>query len=105
MFTGARSACHWLASAAPLNTSVDRVRPQAAATSRPELRSTLVAAITIAILHLSSSSLLAVSPAPDKSPVSAEDSLKYFQLPDDLAIELVAAEPEVIDPIDMRFDE
>jgi putative membrane-bound dehydrogenase-like protein len=48
---------------------------------------------------------IAAPPAPEKSPVPAADSLRYFQLPDDLAIELVAAEPEVIDPIDIRFDE
>ena len=48
---------------------------------------------------------LAAPPAPEKSPVTAADSLRYFQLPDDLAIELAAAEPEVVDPIDMRFDE
>ena len=48
---------------------------------------------------------LAIPPVPDKSPVSSADSLRHFQLPDDLAIELAAAEPEVVDPIDVRFDE
>lgn len=51
------------------------------------------------------STALAAPPVPDKSPVSADDSLRHFQLPDDLAIELAAAEPEVVDPIDVRFDE
>lgn len=40
-----------------------------------------------------------------KSPISAEESLKHFQLHPDLRIELVAAEPEVIDPVAIRFDE
>lgn len=42
---------------------------------------------------------------PEKSPVSPDDSLRHFQLPDDLEIQLVAAEPEIVDPIDMRVDE
>jgi putative membrane-bound dehydrogenase-like protein len=48
---------------------------------------------------------LAAPPSPEKSPVTPEESLRYFQLPEDLTIELVAAEPEVVDPIEMRFDE
>jgi putative membrane-bound dehydrogenase-like protein len=40
------------------------------------------------------------------SPVLAEDSLRHFVLADDeLEIQLVAAEPEVIDPVAIRFDE
>src|SRR5690348_5186040 len=54
---------------------------------------------------LIASAALAAPPAPDKSPVSATESLRFFQLPDDLAIELAAAEPEVIDTVDVRFDE
>ena len=38
-------------------------------------------------------------------PVEARDTLKHFQLPPDVRIELVAAEPQVIDPIAVRFDE
>jgi putative membrane-bound dehydrogenase-like protein len=38
-------------------------------------------------------------------PYSPEKSLKSFQLPEGFRIELVAAEPEVIDPIAMAFDE
>lgn len=40
-----------------------------------------------------------------KSPLSPEESLKYFQLERGLKIELVAAEPQVIDPVSIAFDE
>ena len=40
-----------------------------------------------------------------KSPVSPAESLKYLRLPDDLEVQLAAAEPEIVDPVDMRFDE
>ena len=46
-----------------------------------------------------------VEPAEIKSPLSPEESLKHFQLDPLLSIELVAAEPEVMDPVAMRFDE
>lgn len=39
------------------------------------------------------------------SPLSPEDSLRHFQLDEQLAIEIAAAEPEVVDPVAMRFDE
>ncbi len=39
------------------------------------------------------------------SPVGAEESLRHFRLAPGLTIELVAAEPEVIDPVAARFDE
>lgn len=39
------------------------------------------------------------------SPLSPEDSLKHFKLLDGLRIELVASEPQVIDPVAIRFDE
>jgi putative membrane-bound dehydrogenase-like protein len=38
-------------------------------------------------------------------PYAPEKALKTFQLPEGFRIELVAAEPEVIDPIAMAFDE
>lgn len=46
-------------------------------------------------------------PAPTefKSPLSAEQSLRLFQIPEDVRIEIAAAEPEVIDPVAIRFDE
>lgn len=40
-----------------------------------------------------------------KSPLAPADALKQFQLDPGLAIELVACEPEVIDPVAIRFDE
>lgn len=40
-----------------------------------------------------------------QSPVSPEESLKWFQLDDGLRIEIAAAEPEVVDPVAVRFDE
>ncbi len=39
------------------------------------------------------------------SPVSPEESLGFFQLDEGLEIQLIAAEPEVIDPVAIRFDE
>lgn len=43
---------------------------------------------------------------PPKSPLSPEESLKHFVLGDpNLQIEIVAAEPEVIDPVAIQFDE
>ncbi|MCE9608273.1 MAG: c-type cytochrome [Planctomycetia bacterium] len=39
-----------------------------------------------------------------KSPVSPEESLRWFQLDDGLRIEIVACEPEVVDPVTVRFD-
>jgi putative membrane-bound dehydrogenase-like protein len=51
------------------------------------------------------STALAAPPPPKQSPVAPADSLQHFQLPDDLTIELAAAEPEVVDPVDVRFDE
>jgi putative membrane-bound dehydrogenase-like protein len=64
-----------------------------------------LASVLVVAAGLLSSAAGAAPPTPEKSPVEAEASLTHFQLPDDLAIELVAAEPEVIDPIDVRFDE
>jgi putative membrane-bound dehydrogenase-like protein len=46
-------------------------------------------------------------PATDgvKSPLEPAESLRHFKLPPEVRIELVAAEPEVIDPVAIRFDE
>jgi putative membrane-bound dehydrogenase-like protein len=38
-------------------------------------------------------------------PLSPAQALSSFRLPDDLRVELVAGEPEVIDPVAIRFDE
>jgi putative membrane-bound dehydrogenase-like protein len=43
--------------------------------------------------------------ADTKSPLAPADALASFQLDGDLQIELVACEPEVIDPVALRFDE
>ena len=48
----------------------------------------------------------ATKSTPVKGPFSPEESLKHFVLADDnLQIEIVAAEPEVIDPVAIQFDE
>lgn len=41
----------------------------------------------------------------ESGPFSPMEAVKRFKLPDDLRIELVACEPDVVDPIDIRFDE
>ncbi len=49
--------------------------------------------------------LVAAEPAkPVNSPVAAKDSLRHFVLAPGLAIELVASEPQVVDPVAVRFD-
>ncbi len=40
-----------------------------------------------------------------KSPVEPRESLQHFLLPPGLKIELVASEPEIVDPVACRFDE
>lgn len=40
-----------------------------------------------------------------EGPLAPPDTLKHFELPDGLAIELVAAEPLVVDPVAISFDE
>jgi putative membrane-bound dehydrogenase-like protein len=44
-------------------------------------------------------------PPEAQSPLSAEESLRHFRLADGLQLELAAAEPEVVDPVAVRFDE
>ncbi|WP_417849585.1 PVC-type heme-binding CxxCH protein [Thalassoglobus sp.] len=41
----------------------------------------------------------------DSAPTPADEAVKLFQLPDDLKIELVATEPEVMQPLFMHFDD
>lgn len=41
----------------------------------------------------------------DSDPTPATEAVQQFQLPDDLKIELVAAEPEVMQPLFMHFDD
>jgi len=55
-------------------------------------------------LFLFSGILRAAEPEPVQSPVSPDQTLKHFQLHPDCRIELVAAEPDVIDPVAIAFD-
>jgi putative membrane-bound dehydrogenase-like protein len=55
---------------------------------------------------MGASSVRAAEPvATSKSPLSAEESLKAFRLDSSLKIEIVAAEPEVVSPVSIAFDE
>ncbi|MCE9526962.1 MAG: c-type cytochrome [Planctomycetales bacterium] len=58
-----------------------------------------------AVVAWSLTGLALAQPAEVKSPLSPEESLKHFQLDPLLSIELVAAEPQVVDPVAIRFDE
>lgn len=40
-----------------------------------------------------------------QGPLAAQDSLKAMKMSEDFHIELVAAEPDVVDPVDLAFDE
>ena len=40
-----------------------------------------------------------------RGPIDAQDSLKYFEVHPDVKIELIAAEPQVVDPVAVAFDE
>ena len=42
--------------------------------------------------------------AEQAEPLAPQAAIKLFQIPDDLRIELVAAEPEIFDPVAMAFD-
>lgn len=57
------------------------------------------------ILAFSAVAVRAAEPVEIRSPVSPEESLKLFQLDDGLTIELVACEPEVVDPVTIAFGE
>src|SRR5262245_6421135 len=47
----------------------------------------------------------AAEPPAVASPLSPEESLRHIHLAPGLAIEIVACEPEVVDPVSMAFDE
>ena len=55
-------------------------------------------------LYVAQTVVAAEPAAGPKSPLSPEDSLRWFKLDDGLRIELAAAEPEVVDPVAVRFD-
>ena len=55
--------------------------------------------------ELAAPTVAADPPAAVNSPLSPEESLKHFQLEPGLTIEIVAAEPQVVDPVSIAFDE
>src|SRR5688572_20154454 len=40
-----------------------------------------------------------------KSPVAPRDSLQHLVVSPELKVELVACEPQIVDPVEVRFDE
>jgi len=77
------------------------------------LRALLVVVLFLICASLTSADAVEKPPAPSNppavvpvpSPVEPEDSLKYLEIDPGLAVELVAAEPDVIDPVAAAFDE
>ena len=57
--------------------------------------------------HFDAQATAAEADAPERvaSPLEPDESLRHFRLAPGLTIELAAAEPEVIDPVAVRFDE
>src|SRR5260370_29506674 len=65
-----------------------------------------MASFTKPALSLSLVTLLACSQKQSGAPsLSPQDALKSFHLSEDFHVELFAAEPQVIDPVEMAFDE
>ncbi len=62
-------------------------------------------AIVFSLQPLRDVPLLAAEPPPVRSPVSPHESLQHLVVTAELAVELVAHEPNVIDPVAIRFDE
>jgi putative membrane-bound dehydrogenase-like protein len=58
-----------------------------------------------AILFLSAAAAADEPSAAVQSPLSIEEALRTFRIAEGLQIELAAAEPEVVDPVAIRFDE
>lgn len=72
------------------------------------LRTRLLVLVWLCMATLAPACFSQETPAADpgfKSPVSPEESLQHFKLMPGLQIELVASEPQVIDPVAIRFDE
>src|SRR6266571_8096322 len=60
----------------------------------------------VLLVTLTLLTLLACSKKQSGAPaLSPQDSLKSFHLSEDFHIELFAAEPQVVDPVEMAFDE
>ena len=57
------------------------------------------------ILTCVSTENLSAQPAMVKSPVSPKESIQHLQVHPDVRVELVACEPQVVDPVAMAFDE
>ncbi|MDZ4857974.1 MAG: PVC-type heme-binding CxxCH protein [Candidatus Hydrogenedentes bacterium] len=49
--------------------------------------------------------LVLYASAEQLEPIPAQDALGMFKVPDDVRVELVAAEPDVVDPVAIAFDE
>ena len=75
--------------------------------TRVDSRWARVARLSVAVALLCGiPSIRAAEPVPPvKSPLSPEESLQTFRLAAELKIEIVAAEPEVVSPISIAFDE
>ncbi len=57
------------------------------------------------LLLMAPLSAISAAAPPVKAPVEPRASLEHFALSPDLKVELVASEPQIIDPVAMRFDE
>lgn len=60
--------------------------------------------VILAVASCPAAMLQAQLPPPADSPVSARQSLEHFDLAPGMRIEIAAAEPEVVDPVAVRFD-
>jgi putative membrane-bound dehydrogenase-like protein len=69
------------------------------------LPSLAVYALSIAIHAAFTAGAMAAEPPAVRSPVAPQESLAHFVVAPGLKIELVAHEPNVIDPVAIRFDE
>ncbi|HRK33806.1 MAG TPA: HEAT repeat domain-containing protein [Candidatus Hydrogenedentes bacterium] len=61
--------------------------------------------LRLLLLSLIASASTAYAHAEQSAPIPAREALGMFRLPDDVRVELVAAEPLVIDPVALTFDE
>ena len=64
-------------------------------------RATCLAMVFLILLLLDACS----KTAPGPRALSPQEALKSFQLSEDFRVELYASEPEVVDPVEMVFDE
>lgn len=65
----------------------------------------LVTAAIVSLVPWAGRGLADEPAAGDNGPLKPTAALAQFRLPEDLKIELVAAEPNVVDPVAIRFDE